>query len=508
VRPAQPLVATIAVAGAATAAASGVLVANSAVLASPQTNGAYRAVTIVSWVGVGLLTGRLRPGTRYGLLLALTGFAFGATSLLAFAQPAVFTLGRVAWACFAVLLLYVVLSFPHGRPSGRAAPLLFRAFSACTAALWTLLVLGAPQLPTGAILARCAATCPDNPFQVATLGDALATVAEHGAIYLTSAMLVAAAALLARQAVLLSGLERATLLSPLACLVVFALTIAASTALRSASGDDDLGAALVLGWIGLLAALALPYGLVIGQARGRLFSRTARLAAANRALEAELRASAAELRASRARIYTAGEQERRRIERDLHDSAQNRLVALRVKLRLAAEGAADGATRDQLRVTLDALGEEAQDALDAVRTIARGIYPPLLATHGLGDALEAEADGAALAVRIVGGDGLPRSAPDVESALYFCCLEAIQNACKHAGRDARVTVRLDCEDDRLTFSVEDDGVGFALVGVGEGLTNMHDRVAAVGGEVVVVSERGRGTVVQGSAPWPARAAGA
>jgi len=496
----QPIVALVAAAGAATAAVSGVLVSRSDVLASPQANGAYRAVTIVSWIGVGLLTWRLRARPRYGLLLALTGFAFGATSLLAASDPAVFTLGRVAWLCFALMLMYVVLSFPDERLQPGAARLLFRAFVAGTASLWTVLLIGAAELPTGAVLTRCAEACPENPFQLVALPDAAATAADQCATYLTSATLIAAAVLLGRRAVRLSGLERAMLVAPLACLVVFALTISTSTALRSISGDDDLRPALALGWVGLLAALALPYALLIGQARGRLFTRAARLADRNSALEAELRAS-------RARLYAAGAHERRRLERDLHDSAQNRLVALRVKLRLASEGAADGATRAELSHTLEALGEEAQDALDAVRAIAHGIYSPVLTMRGLAAALEVEADGAALPVRIVGGAQLPRSSPDAESALYFCCLEAIQNACKHAGLNAHVTVRLDCASETLAFSVEDDGAGFSRAAAGTGLTSMRDRVAAVGGEVVVVSERGRGTVVSGSAPWPARPAG-
>jgi signal transduction histidine kinase len=510
VRPSQPLVALVFVAGAVTAATSGVLVARSQVLADPGVNGAYRAVAITSWIGVGLLTWRLRPQTRYGLLLVLAGFAFAATSLLAVDDPEWFTLGRVAWVVFAVVLTYVLLTFPHGHLPRGAASVVFRAFVAATATLWTILLLGAPDLPRGSILTRCVAECPRNPFQVASLSDALATVAEQGATYLLSAMLVGVAVLLGRRARTLDRLERATLALPLGALVVFALAVSASAALRSASGAER-GAPLVLGWIGVLAALAVPYALMLGQARGRLFARAALLEAENAALEAELRASAVELRASRARIFAAGAQERRRIERDLHDSAQNRLVALRVKLRLAADGASDGLSRGELSETLAALGEETQDALDAVRAIAQGIYPPALATRGLGEALETEADGAALPVSIVGGDALPRSSPDAESALYFCCLEAIQNACKHAGPGARVTVRLDCADGAIAFSVEDDGAGFAVGssnGDGSGLTNMRDRVAAVGGEVAVVSARGRGTVVSGSAPWPARPAGA
>lgn len=214
-------------------------------------------------------------------------------------------------------------------------------------------------------------------------------------------------------------------------------------------------------------------------------------------------ALAKELSASRARIFAAGAAERRRIERDLHDGAQNRLVALRVKLDLAADLAAE-AGADVLHRTLLELGEEAQEALDGVRAIAHGIYPPVLAMRGLGDALAAEADRAPLPVRIAGG--VRRSTPEAEAAVYFCCLEAIQNAAKYAGPNARVTVRLQTDGERIVFAIEDDGAGFdpRAVGAATGLTNVRDRVEAVGGAVEVRSAPGDGTSVCGTAPWPPR----
>ena len=210
----------------------------------------------------------------------------------------------------------------------------------------------------------------------------------------------------------------------------------------------------------------------------------------------ELRRQADELKASRARIVAAADAERRRIERDLHDGAQQRLVALAVKLRLARESAGPEAARQ-----LDALAADVEATLEEVRDLARGIYPPLLADGGLAEALPAAAGRAALPVRTeVAPNG--RYPATIESAVYFCCLEALQNAAKHAGSEATATVRLSEEDGRLVFEVADDGAGFdpAEHPAGTGLTGMRDRVGALGGTLSVDAEPGRGTVVRGTLP--------
>jgi signal transduction histidine kinase len=223
----------------------------------------------------------------------------------------------------------------------------------------------------------------------------------------------------------------------------------------------------------------------------------ARIALDNRRLYAELEASLAEVRESRARIVASADRERRRIERDLHDGAQQRLVALRIKLELAEE--ALDADPESGRARLSALGAEIDSTLEEIRSLAHGVYPPLLADEGLGEALRAVALRAPLAAT-VNVDGVGRYPPEVESAVYFCCLEALQNAAKHAGGATRVSISLS-EDDRLRFEVRDDGPGFkAGQAHGAGLTNMRDRVSAVGGELDVVSDPGRGALVTGSVP--------
>jgi signal transduction histidine kinase len=202
-----------------------------------------------------------------------------------------------------------------------------------------------------------------------------------------------------------------------------------------------------------------------------------------------------ELRASRQRLVAAQDEERRKLERDLHDGAQQQLVALQVQLRLAEQfvGRDADRQRDLLRRLQSATGE----ALDDLRDLARGIYPPLLADRGLQAALEAQARRAPLPV-VVEAEGVGRFERDVESAVYFCVLEALNNVAKYA-RAARAVVRLRETDGRLRFEVEDDGSGFDPdeAGYGTGLQGMADRLDAIGGELVVESAPGSGTRVAG-----------
>ena len=223
----------------------------------------------------------------------------------------------------------------------------------------------------------------------------------------------------------------------------------------------------------------------------------ARIALDNQRLYAELEASLAEVRESRVRMVASAARERRRIERDLHDGAQQRLVALRIKLELADE--ALEADPETGRARLRALGEEIDATLEEIRALAHGVYPPLLADEGLGEALRAAVRHTTL-LATVQVDGIGRYPPEVESAVYFCCLEALQNAAKHADGATGVTISL-AQDDRLRFEVRDDGPGFSLDGAaGAGLRNMRDRVSALGGELEIVSGPGGGALVTGSVP--------
>ncbi|MGZ5294446.1 MAG: sensor histidine kinase [Actinomycetota bacterium] len=205
-----------------------------------------------------------------------------------------------------------------------------------------------------------------------------------------------------------------------------------------------------------------------------------------------------DLRESRRRIVAAQDERAKRLERNIHDGAQQQLVALAVKLRLAQQLA----ERDPAK-TAEMLGDlqsDANDALENLRDLARGVYPPLLADRGLTAALEAQARKAPMPVRI-DADGAGRYPAEVEATVYFCALEALQNVAKYAGA-SEATVSLVPRDGTLMFTVADDGRGFELASVvaGSGLQGMRDRVEAVGGSLAIESGAGRGTTVTGRVP--------
>jgi len=204
-----------------------------------------------------------------------------------------------------------------------------------------------------------------------------------------------------------------------------------------------------------------------------------------------------ELQATRAAVLEAGDAARRRIERDIHDTAQQRLVALRIQLTLAGEEV-EGA---QDRARLERLDAEVAQAIDELRSVVHGATPEVLGRDGLAPALEAAVARSPMPVRIHAA-GLTRRSAAVETAVYFCCLESLQNAAKHAGRDASVTVHVSQFQGHLGFTVEDDGVGFDPDGVrrGAGLDNLAERLAALGGTLRIDSRPGRGTRVTGHLP--------
>jgi signal transduction histidine kinase len=208
-----------------------------------------------------------------------------------------------------------------------------------------------------------------------------------------------------------------------------------------------------------------------------------------------------ELRESRRRIVTAQDERAKALERNLHDGAQQQLIALAVKQRLA--GSLVDRDPDRAKSMLADIQTETQEALETLRDLARGIYPPLLADKGLAAALEAQARKAAVPVQ-VSADGVDRYPQELEAVAYFCCLEALQNVAKYA-KASHAVVRLSVEDGRLMFQVEDDGSGFdpSHTRYGTGLQGMADRLEAVRGSLEVRSAPGRGTTVVGVLPVPA-----
>ncbi len=232
--------------------------------------------------------------------------------------------------------------------------------------------------------------------------------------------------------------------------------------------------------------------------REALRSDNVELTSALQASLADLQRHAEELRASRARVVAAADSERRRVERDLHDGAQQQLVLLGLKLGMAGRliGGKDlaGATvmHDELRADLGR-------ALSELRDLAHGIYPAVLENEGLPGALREAVERAAIPTALE-CDGAGRYPPGLEAAVYFCCLEALQNAAKHAGEGARARIALAERARGLVFEVADDGQGFdtKVVRASVGLQNMTDRIGALGGKLTIRSAPGSGTTILGS----------
>jgi signal transduction histidine kinase len=205
-----------------------------------------------------------------------------------------------------------------------------------------------------------------------------------------------------------------------------------------------------------------------------------------------------DLRASRQRLVTAQDEARRRLERNIHDGAQQDLVALAIKLRL-------GTTAEDLAQARQIFGElqtDATGALENLRDLARGIYPPLLADLGLAAALNAQAAKSTLPVAVEAGE-IGRFGQDTEAAVYFCCLEALQNTAKYA-HATHARICLQAQNETLWFTVSDDGTGYDArhTPMGSGQRNMADRLAALGGRLDVRSAPRHGTTISGQLPVP------
>ena len=227
------------------------------------------------------------------------------------------------------------------------------------------------------------------------------------------------------------------------------------------------------------------------------------LAAENAELDAGWNEAMRDLEHSRTRLVRAADEERRKVERNLHDGVQHRLIAIMIRLGMAAEDATvDAATRDRLTLLTD----DVEGALEEVRAVSHGLYPPVLLDLGLVAALQSVQRRTPVPLSL-DADGVGRYSPDVESAVYYACVEAVQNATKHGGAEPRISVTLREAGDEVRFDVEDDGAGFEPERVkGAGLQSMQDRLGALGGRLTVRTAPGQGTVVSGSVPWSPRTA--
>ena len=257
---------------------------------------------------------------------------------------------------------------------------------------------------------------------------------------------------------------------------------------------DSIATAILVGCVSGMAVIMLAIA-------WQSYAALSHVNDALRSTSSSLADQAVELAQSRARVVAATDEARRRIERDLHDGAQQQLATLAVKLDLAGRALSE---HPRTAVIVGELTDQLRTAIGQVRDLAHGIYPPLLAGGGLTEALPEAVAHATLPCSADLGP-MPRYHADIEAAVYFCCLEALTNAAKHAGRDASISLCARGDHERIHVTITDTGTGFlpAAMPGGTGLSNMQDRVSIIGGTVTIDSEPGRGTRVTVDVPHPA-----
>jgi signal transduction histidine kinase len=541
-----------------------------------QAGAALTLVVGISLLGCGLASWRARPENRLGAVMVATGFAWLAAQLAKSSTPALYTAGTAVQLVFIVGFIYLLVTFPSGRPGGR----LDRIFVWSAVALAVGLQVGSMLFGSRSGL-RCDG-CPANLLRVADADRAALGLLDLQRL-LGGILTVSLIAVLVRRWLRASPPQRRAVLPVLAagCLTLTALTC-------TVAGDllgDPLGslpanafyysfATIPIALLVVLAQRHLDRGVVAGlvvslgqpsgadlrqalsdalrdpslelafwlPAEGRYVAGDGRqvelpppgdvrhatlverdgqpiaallhdpalehnadlvrsvcaaagLALENERLAAELRARLVELQASRARLVEATDAERRRIERDLHDGTQQRLVSLAMSLGLLESRLADaGSARPLLSESRAALAS----ALAELRELTHGIRPPLLVERGLPAALDELCRRAALPATLE--TDVPVRLPDrVESAAYFLVSEALTNAAKHS-HGSELRVRAVSDRGRLRLEVRDDGIGGASPAGGSGLRGLADRIEALGGRFTVSSPPGRGTTIDAEIP--------
>jgi signal transduction histidine kinase len=462
----------------AAAIAAAALAAGAAVVAielasdhreAPVVWAVFAPAVIWSFVATGLYAWAARPANRVGVLMVLLGFGWFLFTLDAANAPWLYTVGLVTGGLWGGVFLHLGLSFP----TGRLLTTLDRALVIAGYVVFPLAFVPA-LLFSGPAEMNCL-DCPENALLIRSDAELAAILTGFGAAaYIVLFALVLRRALQRWRAA--SPFERLQITPVYVCSLGTFLLV---TVARAGGGD-------VAFWAAFIATALTPFAFLGGLLRSHVSH-----------LDHELAETMEELRASRARLVEAGDAARRRLERDLHDGAQSRLVALALLLRTARRRVTDD---EQLARLLDRAQEELGTSLAELRELARGIHPAVLTERGLEPALQSLVARAPVPVDVEAHtERLP--AP-VESAAYFVVSEALANVAKYA-HATHASVTVERRNGELTVEVADDGVGGADLGRGSGLRGLEDRLAALDGSLSLESPAGRGTRLRARIPCAA-----
>jgi signal transduction histidine kinase len=477
------------------------------------------------FLAAGAISHVRRPANPTGLLIALVGVAFFLEDLKLSQTPLVFSIGLLVTSASSALTAHLVVAFPHGVLRSRWERFLVTAAYVAVFGFAFGQVVFSGQGPRGAESVRNVLMIRDEPALAGLFARLLMAV---GAVVSLGVVLLLMYRWLAGQ------LPQRHLLAPVLLIALIgAVTSALGTALASVRPPGPAPAlAALLTDVFQISLCLWPLAFLVGVLRSKVGSAemtrllverdeealanlvagdevwknthsletlnaAAVLVRDNQRLTAELEEQLAEVQASRARIVSAGDAERRRFERDLHDGAQQRLVAVVLGLRMAQRRLGSD-TDPAISALLSSTVSELVAAVAELRQFAAGIRPPILSEAGPVAAVRTLLERAPIPVDLT-ADDLPRMDTTTESTAYFVVTEALTNTLKHA-RANKVLIDFRLEEDRLHVDVTDNGIGGADIDGGSGLRNLRDRVRALGGELTVWCAPGSGTTVSAEMP--------